>query len=258
MASSGKIIAILQPVYLPWLGYFEQIARADHFVFLDDVQYTRQDWRNRNRIKTATGSIWLTVPIRRRSLKTLIRDVEINAEQDWPRRHLRSIEQSYSKCPHFQPFFGDVTGELRQPPRLLADLDCRLIRLVCRYLEINTPTSFSSEVPRTPRPLCGASQASEIPDRNQRLIDICEHLGAQGFYEGSKGRSYIDTDRFRRAGIEVVFQSFQHPSYRQAFGRFLPYQSAIDLIMNAGPEAPAIVRSSPLPEPFCPGVGLVG
>ena len=236
-----RVIGILQPCYLPWLGYFEQMARVDHFVFLDDVQYTRQDWRNRNRIKTAAGSIWLTVPIRRGSHRTLIRDVEINPEHRWRRRHLRSIEQSYGKCPHFQPFFDELSAEIRRPCDKLVDLDCRLIRLLCGYLEIDTPTSFSSQVPAR------GGEASGRPDRNRRLIDLCRHFGAERFYEGAKGRSYLDVERFRRSGIEIVFQSYRHPEYPQAFGEFLSHQSAIDLVMNTGPEAPAILRAAPHP-----------
>ena len=104
----ARVIAILQPVYLPWLGYFEQMAVADHFVFMDDVQYTRHDWRNRNRIKTAAGSIWLTVPVRKHPRDALIRDVEINYSENWPRKHLRSIEISYRKCPYFEPLFREL------------------------------------------------------------------------------------------------------------------------------------------------------
>ncbi len=233
MPQTRRTIGILQPVYLPWLGYFEQMAYADHFVFLDDVQYTHQDWRNRNRIKTATGSIWLSVPIRRRSHRTPLCDIEINTEHGWQRRHLRSIEQSYSKCPHFQPLFDELADEIRQPPTRLVDLDCRLIGLLCKYLEIDTPTSFASQVPQAPG------------DKNQRLIDLCRHHGAELFYEGARGRDYIDVERFHRAGIDVIFQSYRHPVYRQAFGEFLSHQSAIDLIMNTGPEAPAILRGSP-------------
>ena len=106
-------IGILQPVFLPWLGYFEQMARVDHFVFLDDVQYTAQDWRNRNRIKTASGSIWLTVPVKGHPLGALIRGIEINQEQKWLRKHLLSIEQNYRNCPHFQPFFRELSGQKR-------------------------------------------------------------------------------------------------------------------------------------------------
>ncbi len=240
--SSAKIIAILQPVYLPYMGYFEQMAVAERFVFMDDVQYTRRDWRNRNRIKTATGSIWLTVPVRQHSRQTQIRDIEINYRQDWRRRHLRSIEVSYCKCPHFQPLYGELKRELEAAPTMLWDLDCRLIELLCSYLDIKPRIGFSSEVPRA------AEGAGGEVDKNQRILDICRHFDADLLYDGAKAADFIDVARFRRSGIEVVFQNYRHPTYRQAFGEFLPYQSVIDLIMNTGPDAPEILRSSPLPE----------
>lgn len=243
MNAGGSTIGILQPMYLPWLGYFEQMAVVDRFVFLDDVQYTRQDWRNRNRIKTATGSIWLTVPVKKHRLGTRIRDIEINHEHHWQRRHLRSIEQNYGKCPFFQPLFGELESELDACPDRLAELDCRLIALLCRFLEIETETFLASELAES----AGSGAAPGVQareDPNQRLIDLCLRLGGSRFYEGARGADYIDVERFRQAGVEVVFQDYQHPTYPQPFGEFLPYQSAIDLVMNTGPEAPAILRSS--------------
>ncbi len=238
----AKIIAILQPVYLPWLGYFEQMAMADRFIFMDDVQYTRRDWRNRNRIKTSSDSIWLTVPVKKHPRHAQIRDIEINYQQDWRRRHLRSIEVSYCKCPHFEPLFSELKRELEAAPTQLLALNCRLTRLLCPYFDISTPTSFSSEVPRAEEDHGGEH------DKNQRIIDICRHFGADLLYDGAKAADFIDIDRFRQSGIEVVFQNYQHPTYQQAFGEFLTHQSAIDLVMNTGPEAPAILRSSPRPE----------
>ncbi len=240
--SSRTIIAILQPVYLPWLGYFEQMVVADRFVFMDDVQYTRRDWRNRNRIKTAGGSIWLTVPVVKHRRRARISDIEINYRQDWRRRHLRSIEVSYCKCPYFQPLFGELEQVLAATPARLLDLDCRLIRLLCRHLDISTPTSLSSEVPRA------EEDAGTERDKNQRIIDICRHFGADLLYDGARAADFIDVERFRQSGIEVVFQDYRHPTYQQAFGEFLSHQSAVDLVMNTGSEAPEILRGSPRPD----------
>ena len=233
-----KILGILQPVYLPWLGYFEQIAAADHFILLDDVQYTRRDWRNRNRIKTPNGSTWLTVPVDHHPRSALIHEITISDHGNWPRRHLLTIERNYGRRPHFQPLFDELERVLLDPPEHLVDLDAQLIHLLCRRLEIDTPISLSSEQPR------------RSDDRQERLLEICRAHGATHFYEGASGKSYIEVEYFRRAGIEVVFQDYRHPIYRQHFSGFLPNQAAIDLIMNTGPEAPTILRSSPLPTPF--------
>ena len=238
-----KVISILQPVYLPWLGYFEQAALADHFVFMDDVQYTRKDWRNRNRIKTASGSIWLTVPVKKHPLGARINEIEINYAQDWIHRHLRSLELNYGKTPHFQPLFSVLAEELGRRPVHLWELDCRLIERMASFLDIDTPTSRSSAVPYTPE---------SIGDKNQRIIDLCRHHGAGILYDGAKAADFIDVTRFREAGIEVIFQSYVHPCYPQLHGEFLSHQSALDLIMNTGPEAGAILRSSPRPAPLQP------
>lgn len=238
------IISIIQPVYMPWLGYFEQMAYADHFVFLDDVQYTRHDWRNRNRIKTVSGPIWLTAPVKAHDRSAMISEIEISYDAEWPTKHLRSIELNYGKCAHFRPLFDDLACELEKKTARLLDLDCLLTRLLARYLDIHTPSSLSSEVPRGTSP---ADSADASADRNGRIIEICVQYGATLLYDGAKAAEFIDLDRFHRAGIEVVFQDYQHPVYRQAFGGFISHQSAVDLIMNTGPQAPEILRSSPVP-----------
>lgn len=246
-----KAIGILQPVYLPWLGYFEQMACVDQFIFMDDVQYTRRDWRNRNRIKTASGSTWLTVPVRKHAREALINEIEINYAEDWVGRHLRTIEVSYKKCPHFQPLFDEIREVLGSRPARLSDLDCQLILLLSKYLDIQTPIAFSSEVPRRSEQCdedLSISAAGPHFMKNQRIMDICEYFKAEILYDGAKAAEFIDLEGFRQAGIEVIFQDYQHPVYRQVFGEFVSHQSVIDLIMNAGADAPNILRSSPLPE----------
>ncbi len=243
------IIGIIQPTFLPWLGYFEQIACADHFVLLDDVQYTHQDWRNRNRIKTASGPVWLTVPIRRRNHRALISEIVINYEKDWVARHLKTIRQNYGKCRYSQPLFSELEAVYRCRYQQLVELDVHLTKLLCQYLQIDTPISLSSQIPRI-------GDASEVdpagprlaPDKNLRLIEICRHFSVNLFYEGASGASYIDIERFQRHDITVVFQNYRHPTYPQRHGEFLPYMSVVDLIMNTGPEAGQILRSSPVPE----------
>jgi hypothetical protein len=228
------------------LGYFEQMAAVDLFVLLDDVQYTQRDWRNRNRIKTAAGSIWLTVPVQHQARAALIKDILIDYQRDWPRKHLRSIELGYSRCRYLQPLFSELQEVLQHRHTHLVELDCELIRLLCRYLAIDTPIAYASEA--------GWVDTADGTDRrlskNDRLIGICRHFGITMLYEGARGAGFIDTAYFRRHGIEVVFQDYRHPTYRQAFGEFISHQSAIDLIMNTGPEAAAILLSSPLPEAF--------
>lgn len=238
-----KRVGILQPTYLPWLGYFEQMAYADEFVFLDDVQYTKNDWRNRNRVKTATGPVWLTVPVRRAPLSSALNAIEINYRADWRRKHLQTIRQNYQACEFFEPLFSQIDEVLHRSHRLLVELDCDLTHLLCRHLDIHTNTSFSSAVPGA---RASGEAGSKLQRRNRRILEICKFHGAEHFYEGASGASFLDVEQFAGERIEVTFQDYQHPVYSQRFGEFESHQSAIDLIMNTGPEAPEILRSSPV------------
>jgi len=243
-----KTIAILQPVYLPWLGYFEQMAYADHFVFYDEVQNTRQDWRNRNRILTKDGPFWLTVPVRKTGLATPINQVGIDNSKHWKKKHLRAIYYNYKDRAHFMPLYGAIEALLSNDWIKLCDLDVALIECLCEHLAIDTEISRASDVLKDPdlyeRAAKGTAECRNY-SRNWRLIEICRHHGASHFYEGAKGADFIDTDLFRRHGIEVVFQEYCHPVYPQRHPGFLSHLSVLDLIMNTGPRARDILLSSP-------------
>lgn len=231
-------IAILQPGYLPWLGAFEQMAHVDRFVYYNDVQYTKGDWRNRNRIKTQGGAAWLTVPVKKSTHDTLISQIQIAWQEPWNEKHLRKIEAAYRKAPYFEPFFGSLAAVLRQRHELLQDLNRAVTAVCARFLEIDTPTSWSSDLQ-----LCESG-------KNERLLEICQAFGADLLYDGAAAAAFIDLGFFTRRGVQVVFQGYQHPTYRQQWGAFISHLSAIDLIMNAGPDAPRILRSSPIPAVF--------
>lgn len=224
-------IAILQPGYLPWLGFFEQMLLTDHFVYLDDVQYTKKDWRNRNRIKTANGVTWLTVPTRKAPRDTPINQIEINYDQPWPTRHLRTIELAYSKTPYFNECFPRLRAVLETRRVYLQDLTNAIVDLFRDLLRITTPTSRSSEL---------GIQAGE---KNEKVWRICRALGADELYDGQAARAFLDVDALERRGIRVTFQAYEHPEYPQRFGPFIPFLSTLDLLMNCGPEARAIILS---------------
>ncbi|MEQ8857306.1 MAG: WbqC family protein [Pseudomonadales bacterium] len=224
-------------MYLPWVGYFEQVAAVDHFVLMDDVQYTKRDWRNRNRIKTANGALWLTVPVRHPDLDSLIKEVDIDYRRDWVRKHLRSIEVNYHRRPHFRPLFDEIAETLDQRPQRLVDLNVSLIRLFMKHLGIQTPLSLSSAIPRDQRRYGDAVDA-----RNERIIEICQHHRADVLYDGKSAADFIDRARFAAAGIRVVFQDYRPVPYPQAFGEFMPSLSTLDLVMNVGPAAGEIMR----------------
>lgn len=236
-------IGILQPAYIPWLGYFEQIAYVDLFVFMDDVQYTRHDWRNRNRVKTSGGESWLTVPVKRHAFGTPINQVEINYDKNWISKQLKTLQHNYGVCGHFNPFFDTVEQQLAQRFQRLVDLDCALIREISRYLKIDTPFALASEVRRSPAPPDGDADA-----KNWRILEICRHYNATVLYDGASAAQFIDVQRFAREGFRVVFQNYVHPRYPQRFGEFLTHMSTLDLIFNLGSAAREVLLSSPRPD----------
>ena len=231
---ASKTIAILQPGYLPWLGYFEQMALADLFVYFDNVQFTRKDWRSRNRIVMDGREFLLSVPARKAPLGTPIRDIEISYDQPWYEKHLKQISAAYKNTPHFQPLFSELEQVFADKPAFLWELDVRLAETMARFLGIKTKTAFASDVP------------DQSPDKNQRIIDICKYFEADALYDGKASEEFIDTALFRDNGIEVVFQDYQHPVYKQAGNpEFISHMSSIDLLFNAGDRAKEILLSSP-------------
>lgn len=225
------MIAVLQPSYLPWLGYFDQIDRADQFVFYDDVQYDKNGWRNRNRIRTDSGSQWLTVPCRLKGrFGARINDVEITPDDPWRRKHLKSIEQWYRGAPFYEsyrPFIEELYG--RDWPKL-SELAIYGIKEIARRLDIQTSFHLASAL--------GVSG-----DRVQRLLNLCAHFGATEYLTGDAAADYLDEEAFAQQQVRIVYQKYEHPVYPQQFEPFVPHLSIIDLMFNAGPESLSVLRS---------------
>lgn len=234
LRSRGNIVicAVHQPQYLPWLGYFDKIDRADIFVLLDIVQYKKNEWQNRNRIKTATGPQWLTVPVLYRYPQR-ISDVVINNRERWEHKHRHTLLTNYAKAPYWDyllPFWQEIWAV---PWDKLAPLNITVVRLLCELLGITTPIVVASELGPLP------------DDPDERLIAITKLLGAHTYLAGAGGHNYMNLNAYENAGIRVIFQEFHHPVYRQLFaGAFVPYMSVIDLLYNHGPESMDIIRSS--------------
>lgn len=234
----GSVIGILQPGYLPWLGFFEQLHRSDVFVIYDDVQYDKNGWRNRNRIKTANGPQWLTVPVSvDYSTRPPIHTVRINNDTDWRRKHLLSIRQNYSQALFFRDYIGVFEEIFSRPWDLLADLDLHLIVTLAGLLGMENKRIVRSSALGVPG------------QRVERLIAICKNLGADTFYEGAAGRDYIPAGEFEAQGIRLEFQDYKHPVYNQLYGEFIPQMSVIDLLFNCGPEALDILTGRKTGEP---------
>lgn len=223
---------ILQPSYLPWLGYFDQMAQSDVFVIYDDVQYDRDGWRNRNKIKTPQGWQWLTVPVTVKG-KPDIRDVEVDNHAGWYQDHAKAIRQNYSRAPFFKDYVTEFEGAYRLGgwPKLI-NLNLHFLQCLKGILGIRTELVLASTL------------RCDNPDRVRRLIDLCRRLGADEFLEGSSGRNYLAVDGeklFAAEGITLQYHDYQHPVYPQLYGPFLPFLSVIDLIFNCGPESLSIL-----------------
>jgi len=228
-------LVVLQPGYLPWLGFFDQLRRADVFVYYDDVQYDKHGWRNRNRIKTQSGPQWLTVPVLHhgRGLPSIL-DVEIDRRQSWARKHVASLRQAYARAAHTAQYIPELEEMLCRPWERLVDLDIALVDVMRRWLGLSRRIERSSEI--------------GIPgERSERLLRLCQHFGARTYLSGSAARVYLDTGLFERNGISIEWQDFAHPVYRQLHGDFVPYLSTIDLLLNCGDEALAVLERAGAP-----------
>ena len=235
-------IAIAQPTFLPWLGYFDLLDQCDRFVLLDSVQFEKQSWQQRNRIKTPTGLQWLTVPVAFRGrLGQRIADVEIREPEFW-RDHLRAIELNYRRAPHFERYFPAFSDLVRAESAKcnLAQLTTGLLRWLATEMGITTPMVRSSEL-------------GVQGKRTNLLAEICVSQGATAYLSPLGSAEYLlnELTILTGRGIEVSFQHYEHPAYRQLFPPFQPYACVLDLLFNEGEGALEIIRSGRR-EPFLP------
>jgi hypothetical protein len=224
-------LGVLQPGYLPWLGFFEQMQTADVFVLYDDVQFDKHGWRNRNRVKCPHGLQWLTVPVLHHG-KPLISDVEVDATKAWARKHVATIRQCYAGATHLEPYVTELAEILEQPWRLLVDLDEAVVRLMAGWLRIDTTVVRSS--------ILGVPNA----DPTERLVRLCRHFEADRYRSGTAAQAYLDVALFEREGITVEWQTFEHPVYHQPHGAFVSHLSALDLVLNCGDKSPALIAAA--------------
>ncbi len=223
-------VTILQPSYLPWLGFFEQMSRSDKFVLLDDVQYTRRDWRNRNRIRVRENWIWLTVPVQQKSrFSQSLLETRIDNSVSWRRKHLETLRQHYCKAPFFEKYFPRCQQVYEKDWTFLFDLCLETINLIKEEMGIETPLLRSSEMK-----LSG--------EKTERLVSICRELGATHYLSGESGSDYISQEDFSNQGIELEYQNYEHPVYPQRYTGFVPHLSAIDLLFNCGEQSLGILK----------------
>lgn len=222
---NGKRIAIMQPGYLPWLGFFELMHNCDLFVFLDDVQYTKKDWRNRNRIRIKEGWMWLSVPVLYKNKSgQLIKDVKINNQQRWKKKHLNAIRFNYHKTKYFKNYFSEISDLYENDWTYLCLLDTSFITYLKGKLNITTPGIFSSSL-------------NIKNKKSKKILEICKLLEAGELYDSKAAANFLEVSLFQSEGIKVKFQDYSHPVYNQVFNPFIPYMSVIDLLFNCGPDS---------------------
>jgi hypothetical protein len=223
------IVAAHQPSYLPWLGYFDKLAKADLFVVMDHLQFEAQNFQNRNRIKLNTGPAWITVPVERGSQADTILDKKIqntsSAKEHWQRKTWLTIENNYRRAPFFDHYADELKDVYTRPWERLVDLDLHILTLACKWFGIHRPIVRSSTLD-----LCG--------QKTDMLIDLCRKVGADAYLTGSGGsQDYLDAERMGRQGIGVHWQQFDHPEYSQRYPHlgFVSNLAFLDLLLNCGP-----------------------
>lgn len=224
-------VAIMQPTYLPWLGYFALMDTVDVFVLLDDVQFSKQSWQQRNRIKTANGPTWLTVSVLRKGRShQRISEVLIDNTKNSLETHIRTIRQNYKKAPYFEEVFPDLKRLLDRDWQQLCELNIAVIEWIKAGLGIRTQCVRAHEL-----------KANGV--KAERLVNLCRALGATHYISPLGSSAYLEeTDVFRNAGICLTYHEYDHPTYPQLYGCFEENLSTIDLMLNVGKKSLSIIR----------------
>lgn len=224
-------VSIFQPTYLSWVGFYKVIDWADKYIFLDDVQYENHSWQSRNRIKSANGELFLSIPIIR-NFPQNINQVKINYSRDWIKDHLKSMQMNYSRANFFQEFFPLLESFYQAKPAGLLELNVDIIKGICKFLDIKADFYFSSDL--------------DIGDlqKNRKVTAILKKMGADQYVYGAGAWEYMKQEIELYNNIRLIPLKFDHPVYNQLYGEFLPYLSIIDMIFNCGKdESTAIIKN---------------
>lgn len=225
-------VVILQPSYIPWRGYFDQIKRSDLFVFYDDVQYDKHGWRNRNQIKTAQGKQWLTIPVHSKGVTggVPIKEVRIDWSRPWAGSHLKSLVVAYNKAPYFKEYLPLLEEYYARRDEYLADFTIETTISLARRLGM-TSTRFmrSSEL------------AGLEGQKTDRVINVLKQVGATHYFCGPSASSYMEPEKFEQAGITFEYMQYSYPEYRQLYPPYDPYVSVLDLLFMTGAQAGSLI-----------------
>lgn len=221
-------VVILQPSYIPWRGYFDQIRRADLFIFYDDIQYDKHGWRNRNQIKTHQGKQWLTIPVNSKGVTSgiPIKDVRIDWSKPWAKSHLKSLTISYSKSPHFKSYLPLLESMFERKDEMLADFTIETSILLARELGF-TSTRFMR-----------SSELSNVDgQKTDRVINVLKQVGATHYLCGPSASSYMEPEKFASAGISFEYMQYHYPEYPQLHPPYDQFVSILDLLFMTGKDA---------------------
>jgi len=227
------IVSSNQPYFFPYPGFFYKAYRSDVFVILDNVQFPRgTTWTTRNRFKNHQGSLWMTLPVKKKGLGLQkINTVRICHDGRWAKKHLKSLKNAYANAPYFKDHLNFLEGLFSTKFDKLMDVNLKIIRYLMNHLQIETEVILSSEL--------------EIKAKgDQLLVEICRKFGASQFLVQSAARKHFDADRFKKAGIRLTDVKPPSPVYPQLWGSFIPNLSALDLVLNCGSKAHDIIISN--------------
>jgi len=229
----SKRVAILQSNYIPWKGYFDMIGLVDEFVILDNVQFTKNDWRNRNRIPNGKDGLWLTIPVRTAErMYQPINETEIS-DPRWARKHWSTLSQSYARAPHFKTYEAPIRDayERASEEKLLSAANHIFIATICDLLGLKTKLSDAELI--------------DTEDKTERVVRLCQSRGATHYLSGPAAKNYVDTALFEGAGITLEYMDYAgYPPYKQLHAPYDPAVTVLDLLFNIGPEAPRYMKFS--------------
>lgn len=231
LGKKSLTISIQQPEFLPWIGFFNKIANVDEVVLLDSVQFKKRYFENRVRIRNTKGWQWLRIPVKTKG-KYLQRicDVEIDNSFDWRADGIRSIELNYKKAPYFGKYSGRILGLFEKDWKMLSNFNVYAIKTVAEILKINSKFQLASDL--------------KVSGKSAGLIlNICKSVKAKKYLSGQFGKEYLDEELFKKEKIDVIYQEFKHPAYKQFQPGFVPNMSIIDLLFNVGDASMEVIKS---------------
>lgn len=223
-------VGIIQSNYIPWRGYFDFIASVDLFVFHDDLQYTKGDWRNRNKIKTKNGLRWISVPVKYKHTEQLICDTEVDYSTNWQKSHINQFHAAYFRAPNYCDAHEILQNNFQQQPRTISELNISLVKDICEYLDIKTPLAMSSEY-------------QPVGTKTERLLSILCNIGADTYVSGPSADGYLDKELLRKSSISVEYKRYDYPEYSQLHKSFNSNVTILDLIANCGKNCSDFLRN---------------